>query len=63
MLCLQTDRLDSMTALNHLVEKTEKPQGDQNHAFIMREKTAWCRQRGVAHIKRAMALLAQPGRF
>src|ERR1041384_6408720 len=30
-------------------------------AFMTREKTAWCNQRGVTHIKITLALLAQPG--
>src|SRR5438552_6624943 len=31
------------------------------HAFIVREKAAWCSQRGVAHIKITDALFDQPG--
>src|SRR4030095_10661596 len=31
------------------------------HPFIVREKAAWCSQRGVAHIKITESLFNQPG--
>ena len=31
------------------------------HAFMMRAKTAWCSQRGVAQVKITVALFAHPG--
>ncbi len=31
------------------------------HPFMVREKAAWCSQRGVAHIKITEALFDQPG--